>query len=145
MRLFIVRIASEKLLVDRFGAVEASLPVIEVAEETRRLDAFRMSRDKTRECIDRSIELPRGDQLARVEDRCLLVHAGVGVNRNDVRVLCPKRPRERRGQRQNRENQGSECASNHCRHPFESYSARPPGGVTPRYRTRGSTLLGVSG
>src|SRR5579863_33070 len=98
VRLFIVRIAGEQLLVDRFGFIEAPLPVVEVAEKTRRLDALRMSRDKTRECIDRSIELPRGDQLARIEDRCLLVDGGVGVDRNDIGVLRPHGPRERRGQ-----------------------------------------------
>ena len=49
VRLFIVRVASEKLLVDRLGAIEAPLTVIEVAEKTRGIGGFRMGRDKTRE------------------------------------------------------------------------------------------------
>jgi hypothetical protein len=120
MSLFIVLIASEKLLIDRFGAIEAPLPVVEVTEKTRGLGAIRMSRDKVRKLLDCSIELPRGDQLARIEDRCLLVHRGMSVDRNDIRVLCPKRARERCGQWKNRQNQGGKRASDHCGHLIET-------------------------
>ena len=89
VRLFIVRVAREKPQIDRFGFIEAPLAVIEVAEKARRIGPFWMRRDKTLECFHRSIELARGNQLARIKDRGPLVHCGVGVDRKKFRVLRP--------------------------------------------------------
>ena len=42
MRLLVVRIAREQLTIDRFGTIEPTLTIVEIAQEARRLGAVGM-------------------------------------------------------------------------------------------------------
>src|SRR5580692_2988568 len=86
MRLFIVPVASEQRAVYALGAIEMSLPVVEVTQKTRGIDGVGMAIDEIGELADRAVKIAGSNELTGADNGRLLIDLLMILNRNEDAV-----------------------------------------------------------